>query len=267
VADIQVQVAQVQSHIDKHGREEVLNWLCPHDYSNQLKINVDLHKAGTGQWFLEDPHFINWKTSSSSSTLFCPGAPGTGKTVMSAQVVIDLQQNFSGSGKPVVYLFCDYKMRTTQKTDDLIANVIRQLGFSSSEVSKRLASLWDENKAHNSRLSRSDLEREAEEAFAIVGATYVVIDALDECQQESRSDLIQMLSKIASRCTIHLLATARGQRDIEVLFDGSPKLAIQAADDDIKMYAVDRAKGFDLALDHNLCNEVVKAVVDASDGM
>jgi len=48
VTTIQNQVAKVQSDVNKQGREQVLDWLCTYDYSDQLRANVDLHQAGTG---------------------------------------------------------------------------------------------------------------------------------------------------------------------------------------------------------------------------
>lgn len=109
---IQNQVAIIRSDVNKQGREQVLDWLCSYDYSDQLKANMELHQAGTGWRLLNNPIFKDWENSASSSTLLCHGGPGTGKTVMSAQVVRHLHKQASDLGKPVLYMFCDYKMRT-----------------------------------------------------------------------------------------------------------------------------------------------------------
>jgi Cdc6-like AAA superfamily ATPase len=269
VTTIQTQVAQVQSDVNKQGREQVLDWLCSHDYSNQLKINIDLHQAGTGLWFFKHHHFMDWKNSSGSSTLFCPGGPGTGKTVISAQVVMHLQNSFPDIGKPILYIFCDYKMRPDQKIDDLLASLVRQLGFFSGDVFETLKLLCSKYKTKNLRLPQKDLLEELEKALKLVGDTYIIVDALDECDKEPRSRLIKELARMSSQCTIRLLATARGESDIEALFKGDSRLTIEAAEGDIKLYTERRGESFaqDLVNNQDLRAEVVRAVVDASEGM
>jgi hypothetical protein len=269
VTTIHNQVAKIESDVTHSDRDEVLEWLCPHDYSKQLKVNVDLHQEGTGQWFLNDQIFMDWQNSEDSSTLFCPGAPGTGKTVMSAQAVIHLQRTLDDTHKPVLYVPCDYRRRADQTIDRLFASLVRQLGFSSWMVFQRLKALCSKCKNENSRPVRKDLEKELEEALRLVGAIYIVIDALDECDKEPRSMLINELKKLSSKSTIHLLVTARGESDIEVLFEGNFRLPIKATEGDIELYAKERGNHFeqDLVSNQELRDKVVRAVIGASEGM
>jgi hypothetical protein len=69
-------------------KHELLQWICPVDYHVQHRDFSDRHQPGTGQWFLQDIKFQEWNRSK-DGTLFCPGIPGAGKTIM-ASVVIDL---------------------------------------------------------------------------------------------------------------------------------------------------------------------------------
>ena len=269
VTTIQNQVAKVQSDVNKQGREQVLDWLCSHDYSAQLKANMELHQVGTGQRLLNNPTFMDWKNSSSPSTLFCHGGPGTGKTVMSAQVIRHLHEKPSDFSKPVLYIFCDYKMRVEQSTAHLLASLVRQLGFFSSDVFGKLKQLHARCKEKSLRLVEADLERELEGALTMVGDTYIVVDALDECEKSPRSSLIRILREKSSRCTIRLLTTARREPDIEALFEGCPAIIIRASDEDIELYAKKHTEDLEQSLVNNqdLCCEVVKAVVNASEGM
>jgi hypothetical protein len=269
VITIQDQVAKVQFDVSKQGREQVLNWVCSHDYSGQLKTNTELHQAGTGQWLLDDPTFMEWEKSSSSSTIFCHGGLGTGKTVMSAQVVRHLQEKSSDFGKPVLYMFCDYKMRAEQNIAHILSSLLRQLGFFSSDVFETLKQLHARGTGESSQLGEPDLKQALEESLKIVGDTYIVVDALDECKKGARSQLIEMLREKSSRHTIHLFATARREPDIEALFEGCPAIFVEASEGDIKLYAREHTKDFEQSLVTNqvLCCEVVEAVVKASEGM
>jgi hypothetical protein len=283
VITIQDQVAKVHFDVSKQGREQVLNWVCSHDYSGQLKVNTELHQAGTGQWLLDDPTFMEWEKSSSSSTIFCHGGPGTGKTIMSAQVVRYLQEKLSDFGQPILYIFCDYKMRAEpnkmraeqnemraeQNITHLLSSLLRQLGFFSSNVFKILNQLHARGTRGSSQLGKPDLEQALEKSLKIVGDTYIVVDALDECEKGACSQLIEMLREKSSRHTIHLFATARREPDIEALFEGCPAIFVEASEGDVKLYAKERTKYFEQSLMNNqdLCSEVVEAVVKASEGM
>jgi len=188
---------------------------------------------------------------------------------MSAQVVRHLQEELSDSGKPVLYIFCDYKMRVEQSRAHLLATLVRQLGYFSSDVFEKLKQLHARCREKSSRLMETDLERALEEALTIIGDAYIVVDALDECETCPRSSLIRTLREKSSRCTIRLLTTARRESDIEALFDDCPVIIIRASDEDIELYAKEHTKGFEQSLVDNqeLCNEVVQAVINASEGM
>jgi len=188
---------------------------------------------------------------------------------MPAQVVRHLHEKASGVGKPVLYIFCDYKMRIEQITTHLLATLVRQLGFYSSDVFEKLKQLHARCKEKSSRLVETDLEQALEEALTIVGEASIVVDALDECKKSPRSSLIRMLRGTSSKCIVHLLATARRESDIEALFEACPAVIIRASDEDIERYANKHIKGLERSLVNNqdLCGEVVKAVVDASEGM
>jgi Cdc6-like AAA superfamily ATPase len=191
---------------------------------------------------------MDWQNSADSSTLFCPGAPGTGKTVLSAQAVLHIQRKSNDIRKPVLYVLCDYRRRSDQTIDFLFANIVRQLGFSSWTVFQRIQALCRKCKNENSRPVRKDLEKELEESLRLVGDIYIVIDALDECDKGPRSMLINKLKRLSSKSTIHLLVTARGESDIEALFEGSPRLPIKATVGDIDLYAKERENHFRLGV-------------------
>ena len=66
-----------------HG---LMRWICPIDYHVQQQDFIDRHQAGTGQWFLQATEYQEWDRSR-DVTLFCPGIPGAGKTIMAALII------------------------------------------------------------------------------------------------------------------------------------------------------------------------------------
>ena len=61
---------------------KILNWLSPLEYCNKQRDIASKRHEGTGEWFLMSEKFTSWLSGSADSVLWCPGAPGAGKTVI-----------------------------------------------------------------------------------------------------------------------------------------------------------------------------------------
>lgn len=72
--------------------------------------------------------------------------------------------------------------------------------------------------------------------------TYIIIDALDECEKETRQDLALALAlaRMLEHCTslVKIFVSSRDDQDIKVSMDRYPEIKIQARDnkDDIRLY-------------------------------
>ncbi|KAL2865381.1 uncharacterized protein BJX67DRAFT_382868 [Aspergillus lucknowensis] len=67
----------------------ILDWLSTTTYESQQADLNSTRQTGTGQWFLECEEYREWMEVS-QSTLYCPGIPGVGKTILTSIVVNDL---------------------------------------------------------------------------------------------------------------------------------------------------------------------------------
>ncbi|KAJ4354490.1 uncharacterized protein N0V89_006227 [Didymosphaeria variabile] len=67
-------------------REKVLDWLSTVDYHAQQRDAICQRQEGTGQWLLTSKEYKSW-LETPGSTLFCPGMPGAGKTIMCAIMI------------------------------------------------------------------------------------------------------------------------------------------------------------------------------------
>ncbi|KAF5506983.1 hypothetical protein CGCA056_v013023 [Colletotrichum aenigma] len=81
-----------ERHLDEK-KKQILNWITPIDFAAQQIDNLERRQEGTGQWLLESPEFQNW-IKEDRKTLFCPGIPGAGKTMLSSIVIDHLQDRF-----------------------------------------------------------------------------------------------------------------------------------------------------------------------------
>jgi hypothetical protein len=125
-----------------------------------------------------------------------------------------------------------------------------------------------------------------EEACRLLGETvkklqkfYVCIDALDECNEKHRGELIQSLAKLSNECSrqtlISIFFTARPHIDWSNLMKRNPGLGslehirLDAQPEDIRI-SVSHEIDIDensACMNDSLRNEILDMIVDNSDGM
>jgi hypothetical protein len=109
---------------------------------------------------------------------------------------------------------------------------------------------------------------------------YVCIDALDECSEKHRGELIQSLTKVSNECTsrhtsIRIFFTSRPHIDWKKLMKRSPGLGsldhiqLDAQPEDIRLYVsheIDSDENGD-CMNDTLRSEILDKIVDNADGM
>ncbi|KAF7556652.1 hypothetical protein G7Z17_g1186 [Cylindrodendrum hubeiense] len=138
-----------RSHNQRELVEErltILNWLTPIDYSAQQSDYINWRQEGSGQWFLDSEMFKAW-VESDNQTLFCPGIPGAGKTILTSIVVDDLTTRF-GNDKSIgiAYIYCNFRRHDEQKAEHLLASLLRQLAQGLSDLPDDLKLLYENSK-------------------------------------------------------------------------------------------------------------------------
>jgi len=86
-AIVQTQVTAIQQDQDRARLNELLEWISTTDYPSQQSDILRRKQEGTGEWFLDSKDLKGW-LADPNSTLFCPGIPGAGKTMI-ATIAID----------------------------------------------------------------------------------------------------------------------------------------------------------------------------------
>ncbi|RDW67885.1 hypothetical protein BP6252_09281 [Coleophoma cylindrospora] len=79
--DVKVGIDGLHQAGDDPQRQTILDWLTPIDYITRQQDSIRRRQAGTGQWLLDSKEFQSW-LSTDKQTLFCPGIPGAGKTIL-----------------------------------------------------------------------------------------------------------------------------------------------------------------------------------------
>ncbi|KAK2792389.1 hypothetical protein FQN52_003324 [Onygenales sp. PD_12] len=217
---------------------KVVLWLTPANLSAQQRHIIVSRQDGAGVWLVESREYKMWKKQ--KNTLFCPGIPGAGKTMMSAIVVDELQQSLRHRDKTgIAYLFCTYKMQAELTAADFLASLLKQLVQQRQVVPKALGDL---HQTHSRRDTRPSLKELSEALFSVIieySKVFIVIDALDECSniERDRDCLLGVIFDLQRRTDLSFFATSRFVPDIEKIFHGrSTRIDIRAHDEDVRKY-------------------------------
>jgi predicted ATPase with chaperone activity len=87
---------------------------------------ISRRQEGTGIWFAESPKFLSW-IHGSNQTLFCPGIPGAGKTMIAAIAIDYLWKHVQNKDIGVAYIYYNYKTQADQTATKLAAVILKQL--------------------------------------------------------------------------------------------------------------------------------------------
>ncbi len=255
-------------------RKTLRSWLSPIDYD---KIQSDVYRncqEGTGQWFLNDPRFADWLFGGSSRTLFCPGIPGAGKTVIASLVVNHLRSrhlddsNFEKDRVGVAVLYCNYQQQHDQASHDLLASLLSQLSLEQDIVPAGIRSLHDQFCKRRTQPSPRDIFKELRLAVSGYSTVFVVIDALDECKDEAtRKDLLDKMLQLQQLADVRLMLTSRP--NILQNREGVIQFPIYASEEDVRRYLTSQLGHLSVVVERDtiLQNEIKVRVSKAAAGM
>ena len=128
----------------------VMHWLSPIDFAAQQHNIISRKEEGTGQWFLDSAEFEAWQQWP-EKTLFCPGIPGAGKTMMAAIAIDYLCKRAQTEDIGIAYVFCAYKNQLEQTVSALLAAVLKQLVQSRPDVAAPITQMYENHQKHKTQ--------------------------------------------------------------------------------------------------------------------
>jgi len=252
-------------HCDE--RQSILTWLTPIDYAAQQHDFFSRRQAGTGQWLLGSVQFQAW-LEADQQTLFCPGIPGAGKTILTSIVVDYLYSKCRmDSGIGLAYLYCNFRRRDEQKIDDLLSSLLKQFIQGRSSVPDSVKTLYKQHIDKRTQPSLDEILKTLNLVIATYSKVYIIVDALDECQ--CRSILLSDIFSLQAKTGAKLFTTSRPIPDIKESFKESLSLEILASDEDVRKYLnghMSQLPTFVLRKSE-LQEEIIMEIVNAVEGM
>ena len=264
-----------QDNRDRQLRHEehqaVVDWLTSVEYASQQSDFISRCQEGTGQWLLDSVEFRGW-LNQRQQTLFCPGIPGAGKTMITSIVVEALFKKFGNDGSiGIAYLYCNFRQQQDQKPADLLASLLGQLVQRQPSVPNNMNSLYGCHKVNRTRPSFNEISEVLQSTMAGYSRTFIVIDALDECgiSDGGCRQFLSEIFKLQAKTGSSLFATSRFIPDIVEEFKGRPSLEIHADGGDVRRYLdghMPQLRPF-VSRKPDLQEEIKIEIVKAVDGM
>jgi ankyrin repeat domain-containing protein 50 len=191
--------------------EKVIAWLG----LNNAPINHDLarkkHEPKTGDWFLQSEKFITW-TNAKRSSLWLRGKAGSGKTILCSTIIDHvIKMCDSNSTDRYAYFYFDFNSKWTAV--DMLRSIIVQL--CTSQIPPELHQLYQECVRAQRQPHQISLIKIFSALLTTSHRTFVILDALDEC--EDRNKLLEIIIEMmaSSSTYLNILVTSRKEQDIE----------------------------------------------------
>jgi Cdc6-like AAA superfamily ATPase len=254
-----------RQHNHEHGI--ILDWLTPINYGTQLSDYLARREPGTGEWLQQSKEFQAW-LGTGKQTLFCPGVPGAGKTILTSIVINHLIDRFSTDPSiRIVYLYCNFKQQV--KADDLLASLLKQLSQERSSLPDTVKALYECHKSKGTRPLCDEISRALRSVAAMYSRVFIVIDGLDEYQANVRSKVLSEVFNLRDEFRANLFATSRFIPEIGDKFDGSTLLEIRATEHDMRRYLDSHIAELTSSVDlsSELQEEITTGIIKAVDGM
>ncbi|KAF3288586.1 hypothetical protein TWF970_005649 [Orbilia oligospora] len=272
VSGIATKAELINRRQQSQEEEKMLNWLTLIDYAPRQSDHIGRRGPETGQWFLDSHEFQEWHRLR-AETLFCPGIPGAGKTILSS-IVINylLEEHDKDPTIGVSYIYFDFRRGGEQKIDSLLLSLLKQLAQTRPRCSPdAVEDLYFKHQKPKTRPLQNEVIKALRSVVALYTRVFFIVDALDECQTDDdcRTKLLEELLDLQSESGANILVTSRPIPEIAGEFKESGKLKIEAHSEDINRYLNGRMRELPrfVAKNSDLKEGIRKSISGSVDGM
>ncbi|PQE30756.1 hypothetical protein CJF32_00005960 [Rutstroemia sp. NJR-2017a WRK4] len=183
----------------------VLDLCSTYDYETTWK---QTRKRGNATLFNNSNEYQNWKTGAESPTLVYRGKLGSGKSVLLANIVEDLNVHFQDKNIGLAYFFCRHDILESLKARTVIGSLARQLLSSMPDLS-----VVGDLCANSPTLDIEAISKVLHRALPRDYNIFFVLDGLDECSDHERGMVEQELRTLQTRFTLLLCISSRIEAD------------------------------------------------------
>ncbi|KHO11798.1 hypothetical protein MAA_10742 [Metarhizium robertsii ARSEF 23] len=267
VAPAEEELGIMKQKQQRKERDDILDLIISSPtYEEQHAEILQQRQPGTGQWFLESPEFTMW-LGGEYQGLYCPGAPGTGKTVL-ASIAIEHIRAQPGRRSPVAFIYCNSKSEEEQTIKNLLGMVLHQFLSQCTSIPESVKEVFEKPMIIGRELVTLDIFDAITRLVDEEGPAYLVIDALDQCSDPVREALLTYVCRLQIYTDTRVMTTSRPMESIETSFPRDETLLIRADPGDVECYLDGRLSTLPQCVrdDADLWKEVKARIIEAANG-
>jgi tetratricopeptide (TPR) repeat protein len=194
------------------SRRRIMEWLSLTDFSQDLRRAQGKRTNGTCQWILTTQSYVDWKFQRiQDPLLWMCGKPGSGKTVLSAYIVQELQQS---SPDICTAYFLFGAQHSPSDILEVASSLISQLVAHQSRVSSELLSAF-ETAARYGRGRISAADQPMTILLHLLRAeklAYLVFDGIDESSDPD--GIVREIVSLSQLTNVRIIISSRDTPDV-----------------------------------------------------
>lgn len=219
------------------GQQKILNSLYLIGASNMVQ-NISEPLEGTCDWLMKDRAYMDWMSNSPDrGLLWVEGPVGCGKSVLARYLKTHLEKLETDA--TICSFFCDSAVENRNHSTAVIRTILYQLMSKTPSLTRHALSMKGNLWLQDLPTLVGILEKCLQDPY--IGNTYIIIDALDECKDDSNSIHTQWLRTA-------LRETEDSESKIRIMLTNSPNSTILT---DLRRDADAYAWSFVLRLDRH----------------
>lgn len=170
----------------------------------------------------------------------------------------------------LAFLYCDYKDQDRQTALGLTGSLVQQLSARKDDLCNSVVQYFSELDQKGIKPKVEDYKSLLLSSCKAFSRTFIVVDALDECNAEVRRSFLPILTALEEN-SIKVLVTSRPNlEDIRMHFSSALHTEIVAAETDVRRYLEERMTlnvPFMKRVNKSLFNRIVDTVASRASGM
>ncbi|KAF4448569.1 hypothetical protein F53441_8046 [Fusarium austroafricanum] len=222
--------------LETNERIKILSWISSIPYGKHHNAIKEARTYNTCEWILQDRRFKEWEHCNTSMLLWLQGSPGTGKTFSTSKVVDHIKNatRNSPNRENQAFFYCNRNEDERRKPIAVLRSWIRQLSTVSEnteQIPKQIRRLHHQAIHEASDLTLEICRRCLLELTDLFSGTTLILDALDECESDSRGKLIEAIEFLLthSKNPLRIFISSRPEGDIRERFQSRPYVEIHAS--------------------------------------
>jgi ankyrin repeat protein len=224
--------------------DKIRSWLSPTEFESEgseYRKHLNAHVPGTGDWLFQTEQYKKWHGSRDTGALWIKGIPGSGKSVVAANLIQTLAKN---ENAPVLFFFSRRILRSNSEPRYLVRDCLYQALDHSALLQSRLKQVMEQH-PEVERVPFHEIWRALMSTLPTIPMVYVVFDALDELAVEQDKFLDNLLDLGQKKPqSIKLIITSRPLPHLEKALKGPSlvdlRLAGRMVERDIATYITHR---------------------------